>query len=146
MEPAEAFAAFLMYVISAVIIGPLAARKNRNGWAWALIGGLALGLGLLVLAFMPWLCPKCHQSISNKQWKQRTCPRCGDIKTVSKRAGYAAVVPRCDRCGKPYPSKYWLKLFTTPEGVTAMCNACYEALAVPEREALGPPVQNEGGT
>ena len=67
------------YGIAAAIIGPLAARKNRNGWAWGFIGGLFLLPGLLILMFMPYLCPSCKQSISNKAWKARSCPRCGDL-------------------------------------------------------------------
>ena len=70
---------FISYAIAALIIGLLAARKNRNGWAWGLIGGLFLIFGLLVLMFLPFLCPKCGQSISNKEWKDRICPRCGNI-------------------------------------------------------------------
>ncbi len=69
----------IAYAIAALIIGLLAARKNRSGWAWGLIGGLALLPGLLVLMFMPYLCPKCRKSLSNKEWKGRTCPRCGSI-------------------------------------------------------------------
>ena len=69
----------ILYAISGVIIGLLAARKNRNGWAWGLIGGWFLLFGLLVLAFLPYLCPKCKESLTNKSWKSRTCPRCGDI-------------------------------------------------------------------
>ena len=83
MEGFAALLGFLIpYAITAAIIGPLAARKNRNGWAWGLIGGLFFLPGLLVLMFMSYLCPQCQQSISNKEWKQRTCPRCGDIKAV----------------------------------------------------------------
>jgi biotin transporter BioY len=69
----------ISYAIAAVIIGTLAARKNRNGWAWGLIGGIFLVPGLLVIMFMPFLCPKCQRSLSNKQWKDRTCPTCGQI-------------------------------------------------------------------
>ena len=75
----ESLVFLIPYAIAAVIIGPLAARKNRNGWAWGLIGGLFLVPGLLVLMFMPFLCPRCHQSVSNQEWKSRTCPRCGTM-------------------------------------------------------------------
>ena len=84
MELVETLFGYVMcfgpYVISAVIIGLLAARKNRNGWAWGLIGGLFLLPGLIVLMFLPYLCPKCRQSISKTRWKLRTCPRCGRIR------------------------------------------------------------------
>lgn len=77
MEPLLGY--LIPYAISAVIIGLLAARKNRNGVAWGLIGGLFLLPGLLVLMFMPFVCPKCKQSLSNREWKQRTCPKCGNL-------------------------------------------------------------------
>ena len=69
----------VFYAIAAVIIGLLAARKNRNAWAWALIGGLFLLPGLLVLMFMSYLCPKCKNPILNKEWRDRRCPWCGDL-------------------------------------------------------------------
>jgi ssDNA-binding Zn-finger/Zn-ribbon topoisomerase 1 len=74
----------LAYGIAALIIGLLAARKNRSGWGWGLIGGLFLIPGLLVLMFMSYLCPKCRQSITNAEWKTRTCPRCGNVAHVEK--------------------------------------------------------------
>ncbi len=71
----------IAYTIAAAIMGWLAARKNRNAWAWGLIGGLFLLFGLIVLAFTPYLCPKCKQPITNSEWRNRTCPRCeGDRK------------------------------------------------------------------
>jgi len=73
------FSFLISYAIAGTIIGFLAARKNRNPWAWGLTGGLFLILGLIVLAFMPYLCPKCEQPITNTEWKNRICPRCGDI-------------------------------------------------------------------
>jgi hypothetical protein len=72
----------IWYTISGLIIGLLAARKNRNPWAWGLIGGLSSIVGLIILAFMPYLCPKCEKPITNKEWKNRSCPRCGDISKV----------------------------------------------------------------
>jgi hypothetical protein len=50
----ELYAFLIPYSISAFIIGLLATRKNRNGWAWGLIGGMFLIPGLLVLMFMPY--------------------------------------------------------------------------------------------
>jgi len=69
----------IAYIIAAIIIGLLAHRKNRNGWLWGLIGGLFLLPGLLILMFMPYLCPKCKNKLSNQEWKDKTCPTCGDI-------------------------------------------------------------------
>lgn len=67
------------YATAAIILGILAARKNRNYWAWALIGGLVLVPGLIVLMFFGYLCPKCHGDLSTRQWQDRTCPVCGVI-------------------------------------------------------------------
>lgn len=61
-----------------VLTGWLAARKNRNRWTWGLFGMFPI-FALLILAFMPYLCPKCRQSLSNKEWENRTCPTCGDL-------------------------------------------------------------------
>ena len=69
----------VQYAIAALIVGLLAARKNRNAWAWSVIGGLALIISLPVLMFMPYLCPKCKKGVSNEEWKSRSCPRCGSI-------------------------------------------------------------------
>jgi hypothetical protein len=68
-----------------VLTGSLAARKNRSALAWGLFGLIPL-IALLVLAFMPYLCPKCKHSITNKEWKNRTCPHCGDISKATMHA------------------------------------------------------------
>ncbi len=82
---------FCGYFIAAIIIGPLAARKNRNGLGWGLLGGFFLVPGLLVLMFLPFLCPKCQQSITNNEWKQRDCPRCGDISNARRTPAASSV-------------------------------------------------------
>ena len=72
----EIFPMLIAYLISASVIGLLAARRNRNGLAWGAIGGLFCLPTLLVLVFMSSLCPKCHGSMTDKEWKQGSCPRC----------------------------------------------------------------------
>lgn len=76
---AQLFICLLFYVPSALLIGFMAARKNRNPWAWGLIGGLFCLPGLLVLAFMSYVCPICKRDLTNDQWSKRTCPECGDV-------------------------------------------------------------------
>ena len=62
---------------SGLIVGLLAARKNRNAWAWGLVGSVLLIPTLLVLMFVPFLCPKCKQSISYMDSSSGKCPKCG---------------------------------------------------------------------
>lgn len=69
----------VLYGVFALIIGSMAARKNRNGWAWGLIGGLSVIVGLLVLMFMPFLCPKCGRALTNAEWNEKKCPTCGVV-------------------------------------------------------------------
>ena len=70
------------------VIGLLARRKHRKAWAWGAIGGCPCLFfpATIVLMFMSFLCPKCRRDLSNQEWKQRTCPRCGDIKPLRKTA------------------------------------------------------------
>lgn len=66
----------LMWAIFGTIIGLLAARKNRNGWLWGIIGGFFWVPSLIVLCFMNFLCPNCKKPLTNQEWKERKCPRC----------------------------------------------------------------------
>jgi hypothetical protein len=82
-------------------IGLLAFRKNYRFWHWfglssaaiCILGffnpgkigisvfGILVGLGVIILlAFLPFRCPKCGGKLTNKEWKSRTCPLCGAIK------------------------------------------------------------------
>lgn len=36
-------------------------------------------IAMIVLAFKPFLCPKCKEKLNTKQWKEKTCPRCGQL-------------------------------------------------------------------
>ena len=65
-----------LYGFFGLVLGLLAKRKNRNPWAWGLLGALALLPGAIVLMFMPYLCPCCRRSITNKQARADQCPSC----------------------------------------------------------------------
>jgi len=69
---------FLIYwAIFGLIIGLCAKCKNRNGFLWGIIGGPFLIIGLLVLIFKPFLCPKCRKKLNKKQRRDKICPDCG---------------------------------------------------------------------
>jgi len=67
----------IMYVILATVIGSLAKRKNRNSWAWGVIGAFFWSISLIVLCFLDFLCPNCKKPMTNQEWKDKKCPRCG---------------------------------------------------------------------
>lgn len=75
----------IVAIIWGAIVSLLAKRKNRNPWAWGLCGAagaltwLIPLLALLVLAFTPYQCPKCKQSLTNKQAKGKICSACGSF-------------------------------------------------------------------
>ena len=72
-----------IWVVIGLIIGLLAVRKHRNGWGWGIIGGLSCIGGyfcvipFIVLCFVNFLCPECKSPMTNQEWKQKKCPRCG---------------------------------------------------------------------
>jgi len=70
----------LVVIVWGTAVGLLAKRKNRNPWLWGIAGILTLPIALLVLAFMPYKCPKCNQSLTNKQGSDKECPQCGSFK------------------------------------------------------------------
>ncbi|MBL8823019.1 MAG: hypothetical protein JNJ77_10560 [Planctomycetia bacterium] len=65
-----------VFLFFATIVGVLTSRKNRNGILWGLFGGLLFIPTMIALAFVRFLCPNCHNPLSNQQWKQRECPHC----------------------------------------------------------------------
>ena len=70
--------AFIIYYgLAALLLGYFAKRKNRS-LAWAFIGPLFCVPSLIAMAFMSYLCPKCRGPMTNDEWKQKRCPRCGD--------------------------------------------------------------------
>lgn len=97
------------YGLSALVLGWLAARKNRDRWAWGLIGGFFCVPCLIALACLPYLCPKCKRPLTNGEWERRECPTCGGPSaepTVCLSCG-AAIPGRataCPQCGWSYES------------------------------------------
>ena len=59
---------------------PEALRKHRNPWLWGLFGMLTFLIAGIALACVSFLCPTCKESLTNKQWKDRNCPNCGDLR------------------------------------------------------------------
>lgn len=76
----------LAAIICGLFAGLLAKRKNRNPWGWGIAGALSFLVALLILAFMPYKCPKCDQSLTNDQGKEEDCPSCGSFKLKAKMA------------------------------------------------------------
>jgi len=65
-----------VFVVFGLLTGSLAARKNRNGLVWDIFGGVSPILVLLVLMFLPFLCPKCKGALSNREFRNGLCPHC----------------------------------------------------------------------
>lgn len=74
----------LAAIICGLFAGLLAKRKNRNPWGWGIAGALSFLVALLILAFMPYKCPKCGQSLTNDQGKEEDCPSCGPFNSKSE--------------------------------------------------------------
>jgi len=55
------------------------ARPTLGGPEATVIALFAWVLALCVLAFLPFLCPKCKQPLTRKQRRARTCPLCGSL-------------------------------------------------------------------
>src|SRR5215469_3352312 len=70
---------FLTYVLGILVLGIMAARKNRNYMAWGLIGGLFSLPCFVALAFLPPLCPKCKRPLLAREWRRGVCPICGSV-------------------------------------------------------------------
>ena len=60
----------------AVVVGLLAKRKNLNPIGWGIAGALSWLIALIILAFMPYVCPKCGDKLSNADAKSGSCPSC----------------------------------------------------------------------
>lgn len=112
--------------------------RNRDPWAWGIAWGLLTALnlsfgfipwvlfgliGLIVINSMPFLCPKCKRSLSRKECKAKTCPRCGEFgeaksqaRAVEATAAHPATqqeimdgrrkAGHCIMCGKPLSGMY----------------------------------------
>jgi len=68
----------LWWAFWGTILGMFAARKNRNIWAWAIIGAFPwfLGPAIIIMCFLAFLCPKCKSPMTKKEWKGGHC-QCG---------------------------------------------------------------------
>jgi RNA polymerase subunit RPABC4/transcription elongation factor Spt4 len=104
----------LVCAVVGIIVGAFADRKNRDFLLWSLGSGvvgffLSPPLGLLgcliVLAFMPFLCPVCHARMTNQQRNNGKCPKCeAERQSVQRQCGqcrtvYEAGHGGCPSCG-----------------------------------------------
>ena len=70
--------------VFALFVGAEAARRSRKVWVWGLLGAMFAFLPLIPLYWIRFLCPQCHTGLSRINWKERTCPACGDIGAASE--------------------------------------------------------------
>lgn len=108
------------FVVFAFITGIMADRKNRNAVAWGLFGGLSPVLALLVLMFMPFLCPKCKGALTNSEHKNGDCPHCELTSRREASAGIEALVGAIDGARRPCP-KCGARVIPMKDGT---CPAC----------------------
>ena len=119
-------AVLFVSAVWAVIVGAFARRKNRNELLWGAIGGIAFVPAMVVLAFMPYLCPKCQGELTNRQWRDRTCPGCGDLRGVHSQPVSSDMVSpghgacTCSYCGRVSSSERGIEL----EG-RFLCERCF---------------------
>lgn len=75
-------------LIWGVVLGFLAKRKNRNPIGWGIAGAMSWLIAVLVLAFLPFLCPKCQERITKEEAKSDRCPHCnnGSDEVIAKAA------------------------------------------------------------
>lgn len=76
---AVAFGKLIWLIILGLASGFLAKRKNRNPWGWGIAGALSFFIALIILAFLPYKCPNCNQSLTNKQGREKSCSSCGSF-------------------------------------------------------------------
>src|SRR4051812_29337498 len=74
----------ISYVLGGLVLGIMAARKNRDYMSWALLGGLFWFTCILAVAFLPPLCPKCKRPLMTREWRRRVCPTCGPVGTPAQ--------------------------------------------------------------
>jgi len=70
----------IAYLVFCLIIGCLAFRKNRNGIAWGVVGGLFSLVGVIAVLLVSPLCPRCKGKLRASDWRQGVCPLCGDLR------------------------------------------------------------------
>ncbi len=71
----------ILWAVFGTVLGLMAKRKNLNPWVWGIVAGFPLWIviGAIALACTSFRCPKCQRSLTNKEWKGRSCPICGDV-------------------------------------------------------------------
>lgn len=82
----------IVAVFCGVALGVFASKKNRKSWVWTLLGTATGVINLLltlvvfaVLTFLPYRCPRCGQSLTNKQAREKACPACPAVAEVSEK-------------------------------------------------------------
>ena len=78
-ESAKIIGFLVTYVLGIVILGLMAAKKNRDYMSWGLIGGLFCVPCFIALAFLAPLCPKCKRPLLAREWRRGVCPTCGPV-------------------------------------------------------------------
>src|SRR6478735_2156394 len=90
-ESAKIIGFFITYVIGGIVLGFIAAHKNRSYWAWGVIGGLFWFPCIIALVLLPPLCIKCQRPLTRDEASRGACPSCGTQakKHPSEQEGYA---------------------------------------------------------
>ena len=65
------------YVALAIMLGFLAWYKNRNVWAWSLVGPLFSIVSVITLLVLPRRCPSCGEATTGLLWRHGKCLECG---------------------------------------------------------------------
>ena len=99
----------LLFFGPGLLVGFYAKRKNHNFWIWFLLSSAAVIVGFIIgnlayehpskspysifsfilwsvvyifIRFAPSKCPKCKRTLEKPEWKQETCPECGEFAEV----------------------------------------------------------------
>lgn len=143
-------------LVCAVLTGLLAKRKNRNPWVWGVAGAFSLLIALLVLAFMPYKCPSCGESLTTSQVQDKQCPSCGNFTKTEqitreappvvhspKREAEAAdegmwAAALAELESPERRSGLWAKAFAEASGSESAAKAAYLKVRVEEMRAAPP--------
>jgi len=66
----------VMMAVFGVLTYALARRKNKLAIVWGFFGALFPVITLLILAFVPYLCPSCSKPLTNREFAAKSCPHC----------------------------------------------------------------------